>query len=155
VQRSAHISACGNYRYSLERVWEPKQPSVLIIGLNPSAADAERDDPTLKRCIGFAKYWGYGGLVIGNLFAYRATDPRVLKQVADPIGLENDSWLARLREGTDRAVAAWGNHGSLYNRAQSVAGRLGRLYCLGCTTSGAPKHPLYVRATTQLVPWTA
>jgi hypothetical protein len=88
---------------------------------------------------------------MGNLFAYRATDPKILKQVSDPIGPDNDVWLARLRAEADRVIAAWGNLGALHSRASTVAGGLRPLYCLGYTTSGAPKHPLYVPAGTGLV----
>jgi hypothetical protein len=92
---------------------------------------------------------------MANLFAYRATDPRVLKLVADPVGPLNDDWLAQLRAETEVAVAAWGNGGDFQNRARTVSARLGQLYCLGCTSRGAPRHPLYVRGTVQMVHWTA
>jgi hypothetical protein len=155
VERDAYISACGKYRYSIERVWDRQLPSVLFIGLNPSVADAEVDDPTLNRCIRFAKDWGYGGVFVGNLFAYRATDPKELTRIGDPVGPENDVWLARLRTAVDLAVAAWGYRGALHDRAAMVAQNLGRLHCLGTTRSGAPRHPLYVRAAMLHVPWTA
>jgi hypothetical protein len=126
----------------------------LFIGLNPSIADAEIDDPTLNRCIKFARAWGYGGLVIGNLFAYRATDPKQLKRISDPVGPENDLWVGRLRSEVQLAVAAWGHRGVLQDRAARVSERMGELYCLGTTRSGAPRHPLYVPAVTMPVPWT-
>jgi hypothetical protein len=103
----------------------------------------------------FAQAWGYGGLVMANLFAYRATDPEVLKLVADPVGPLNDDRLAQLRAKTEVAVAAWGNRGDLRNRARTVSAHLGKLYCLGWTSRGAPRHPLYVRGTAELVDWTA
>jgi hypothetical protein len=155
MDRTAQISPCGYYRYALTRSWDASKPQVLIVGLNPSIADAEIDDPTLKRCITFAKAWGCGGLLLGNLFAYRATNPRVLRQVSDPVGPENDVWLGRLRAQADLVVAAWGNHGNLYERAKGVAAALGPLDCLGVTKSGAPRHPLYVPASAHPIHWTA
>ena len=92
---------------------------------------------------------------MANLFAYRATDPDTLRRVADPVGPQNDVWLVQLRAETRVAVAAWGNRGGLYNRARVVSARVGKLYCLGCTSTGAPRHPLYVRGSTELVDWTA
>jgi hypothetical protein len=155
VERDAEISLCGNYRYALKRQWNRQSPLVLFIGLNPSTADADSDDPTLRRCIRFAQASGYGGVVMANLFAYRATDPEVLKLVEDPVGPHNDDWLAQLRAEIEVAVAAWGNRGDFRGRARTVSARLGRLYCLGYTSRGAPRHPLYVRCTAELVDWTA
>ena len=155
MERDAEISACGNYRYALRRQWNHRSPRVLFIGLNPSTADADSDDPTLRRCMRFAQAWGFGGVVMANLFAYRATDPDTLRRVADPVGPENDRWLAQLRAEAEIAVAAWGNRGRLYGRAQAVSGRLGRLSSLGRTRTGAPRHPLYVRGSTALVTWIA
>jgi hypothetical protein len=103
----------------------------------------------------FAQGWGYGGLVMANLFAYRATNPNLLKVVADPVGPLNDEWLAQLRADTKVAVAAWGHRGEFRDRARTVSAHLGKLSCLGCTSRGAPRHPLYVRGTADLVDWTA
>jgi hypothetical protein len=103
----------------------------------------------------FAQGWGYGGLVMANLFAYRATNPNVLKVVADPVGPLNDEWLAQLRADTKVAVAAWGHRGEFRGRARTVSAHLGKLSCLGSTSRGAPRHPLYVRGTADLVDWTA
>jgi hypothetical protein len=155
VEGDAELSPCGNYRYALKRQWNRESPLVLFIGLNPSTADSEFDDPTLRRCIRFAQAWGYGGVIMANLFAYRATDPHVLKVVTDPVGPLNDDWVVQLRGETEVAVAAWGNRGNFRARARMVSAHLGKLYCLGCTSKGAPRHPLYVRGTTELVDWTA
>jgi hypothetical protein len=151
----AEMSACGAYRYALWRTWAADQPQVLFIGLNPSMADALADDPTLRRCIRFAQQWGYGGVILANLFAFRARSPKMLSDVADPIGPENDRWLEQLRNSVDLAVAAWGRMGRLHSRAARVEGRLGELYCLGSTKNGAPRHPLYVRGDSALQPWCA
>jgi hypothetical protein len=150
IQSTADISPCGRYRYSLTRVWNFDLPTVVFIGLNPSKADATADDPTIRRCMGFARDWRFGGLIVVNLFAYRATDPRILKQVDDPIGSRNDEVIQGFCEAAPRIVAAWGTHGSLADRADQVLRFLRRPSCLGVTKSGSPRHPLYLAARTQL-----
>ena len=91
--RSAAFSPCRRYRYCLSRVWNPKLPSVMFVGLNPSTADEQEDDPTVRRCIGFARNWNFGGLILVNLFAYRSTDPADLLRVDDPVGPGNDKHI--------------------------------------------------------------
>ena len=153
VDRGADLSPCGQYRYRLWRIWDRARPTVLFIGLNPSTADAEQDDPTVRRCIGFAKEWGFGGIEVANLFAFRATDPAKLLTAADPVGQDNDAWLARLRSGSPAAVAAWGAHPLARTRANAIGASLRPLASLGVTKDGAPRHPLYVRMDTPLVVW--
>jgi hypothetical protein len=92
----------------------------MIIGLNPSTADEIDDDPTIRRCIAFAKSWGYGGLYMANLFAFRATEPADLFAANDPIGSGNDEWLCNLSKDAGVVVAAWGNHGSHLGRSREV-----------------------------------
>ena len=145
--RTATVSPCGTYRYDLTRHWA-ETPPVLWVMLNPSTADADIDDPTIRRCIGFTKSWGYGSLAVVNLYAFRSTDPKGLRSAADAIGPENDEHIAKWAERSMLAVAAWGAHGGP-TRAGSVA-RIVRaagrdLMCLGITKSLAPRHPLYVR----------
>lgn len=106
MKKSAAISVCKGYRYELRRVWDTSLPLVLFTGLNPSTVDAETDDNTSRVCINYAKRWGYGGLLLGNLFAYRSTDQPVLDDVADPSGLENDDWLKRLQAEAALVVCA-------------------------------------------------
>lgn len=118
----------------------------MIIGLNPSTADEVEDDPTLIRCINFAKSWGYGGVCMTNLFAYRATDPNDMKAAADPVGASNNRWLTRLAKEAGIVVAAWGNDGSYLNRASQIKNKIPNLYCLKMNKSGEPAHPLYLRA---------
>ncbi|MBX3452747.1 MAG: DUF1643 domain-containing protein [Planctomycetaceae bacterium] len=150
MRRSARFSTCTEYRYSLSRIWNPSLPRVLFIGLNPSTADDKCDDPTVRRCIGFARSWGFGELILVNLFAYRTTDPSGLTEVNDPIGPENDHWIAVEQSRADRVVAAWGNHGILVGRDKAVLECLDRVYCLGVTKTGCPRHPLYLSADTPL-----
>ncbi len=135
-ERTAEFSACGTYRYALTRVWNPGKPKVVFIGLNPSTANASLDDPTIRRCRGFAKSNDYGGLVMANLFAFRATDPKAMKAAADPVGPENDAWLrklateeydteiGRMSEGepgeSNLLIAAWGIHGGFQDRDKAV-----------------------------------
>ena len=91
MKTDAKLSECRKYRYALWRTWDETKPHVMIIGLNPSTADETKDDPTITRCINFAKSWGYGGVCMANLFAYRATEPTVMKGSTDPVGTENDA----------------------------------------------------------------
>ena len=110
--KSAEISPCGLYRYSLTRKWEAWKGTVNFIMLNPSTADAQEDDPTIRRCIGFAKAWGYGGIVVTNLFAYRATNPKELKKVDKPFGEHNHLYqLEAAVISSELTVCAWGAHG--------------------------------------------
>lgn len=124
----------------------------MFVMLNPSVADAHQDDPTIRRCMGFARGWGYGALVVGNLFAFRSRSPTVLKRCAAPIGPENDCWLTALASEAGTLVAAWGNHGQLLGRCQHVRALLPCLMCLGLTRRGEPRHPLYVPMSTTLAP---
>ena len=151
METSATFSTCGMYRYALRRRWSPG-PSIMFVMLNPSTADAHQDDPTIRRCIGFAQLWGYGSLAVGNLFAFRATFPQKLKRCAEPIGPENDHWLTALASEADTLVAAWGNHGRLLGRSLEVSAMLPSLMRLGLTQRGEPKHPLYLPKSTKLVP---
>lgn len=150
---TAVISNCSQYRYFLSRRINSSLRIVTFIGLNPSTADETRDDPTIRRCVNFAKEWGAGALWMVNLFAFRATKPAVLLGIADPIGSDNDVWLERAISSSDVVVAAWGNEGRLLGRAEVVSRRYaGRLLALSITKSGMPGHPLYIRADTKPVP---
>ena len=150
LRRQAHFSSCGRFRYALRRLWNPALPQCTFIGLNPSRADAWVDDPTVRRCIGFARHWGFGSLLLLNLFAPRATDPRALRQVDDPVGPRNDRWLRAAARETPAIVAVWGDGGRYRGRADRVRSWLGPLLCLGETRNGQPRHPLYLSADTPL-----
>jgi hypothetical protein len=134
---SATFSPCRTYRYALTRVWAPGRPLAAFIMLNPSTADALDDDATIRRVSGFARSWTAGGILVLNLFALRATDPRQLRQHPDPVG---------------PVVCAWGVHGVLADRDQRVLellrARCVRPLCLGTTKDGHPRHPLYVPGST-------
>ncbi len=158
VEKDAMVSSCGRYRYSLSRCWDDSLPRVCWIALNPSTADASADDPTIRRCMDFSRRWGAGGIYVVNLFALRATDPRQLRLPGDPIGPDNDAYLKdAARAGFLCFVAAWGSSPIAAARVAPVlaifrsAGQ--SLQCLGQTKDGSPRHPLYVRADTALVPF--
>lgn len=137
------------HRYTLWREWIGGRGYAQFIGLNPSTADEVQDDPTIRRCIAFAKAWGYSALCMTNAFAYRATDPAVMKQQADPVGPDNDYWLIKVANDAEIVIAAWGVHGAYLQRDRQVRQLIeadNLLHCLGTTKDGHPKHPLYLRA---------
>lgn len=145
--RGAVFDPHGVYRYRLWRTWDTALPAAAFILLNPSTADASHDDPTLRRCLGFARAWGYGGVEVVNLFAWAATDPAALRTCPDPIGPANDAAILAAVTGAPLVVAAWGNNGRLHDRAAAVLRLLDgiALTCLGLTGAGQPRHPLYTR----------
>lgn len=145
----AEFSPCRRYRYELGRKWGSGAIAVFI-GLNPSTADEMQDDPTIRRCIGFAKSWGCGQLVMLNLFAFRATDPAVMKAEVDPIGEGNDAALRKWASEGKYLVAAWGVHGTHKGRDQEVLKIMPDLQCLGLSREGHPRHPLYMKADSPL-----
>jgi hypothetical protein len=151
----AVISADGDYRYRLWRTWDDEKPAVAFIMLNPSTADATTDDPTTRRCIGYAEDWGYGRLVVGNLFAFRSTDPRQLEDHSAAVGPDNDEHLLAIRDEAEKIIVAWGTHGSLRDRDHRVAHLLDAdLYALDTTQDGQPAHPLYQPADIDPNPFT-
>lgn len=157
-ERGARFSPCRTWRYELWRIWGGGGRWLNVIGLNPSTADENVDDPTIRRCIGFAKTWGYDGLRMTNLFAFRSTDPRGLPASwHQAVGPENDHLLRRTAEDSALVLAAWGVHGRLHNRGSQVLGMLWNkginVQAFGFTKDGFPKHPLYLAATTEPVPW--
>jgi len=143
MQKSAIISDCKKYRYELRRTWDPIKPRVLFICLNPSTADCELEDNTSRVCINYAKRWGYGGLVIANLFAFRSTDNSKLYLVNDPVGSENDKHIKRLSDEAVETICAWGNEGGYKDRDVKVLSYLKNPKCLVKLKSGRPGHPLY------------
>ena len=152
----AVYSDCEAYRYSLERVWGDG-PRVAFVMLNPSTATELQNDPTVERCERRARALGFGGFAVGNIFAYRATDPKVMRGVADPVGPENDASILGMAEVATQVVCAWGTHGLHLGRGAAVEGLLRRvgvpLYHLGLSLGGLPKHPLYIGYGVQPVSW--
>lgn len=140
----AELSEDREYRYRLWRTWDVSKPTLAFIMLNPSTADETEDDPTIRRCLGYAKDWGYGKLVVGNLFALRATDPSELRDHPSPVGPENDEHLRQICNEADKVIAAWGTDGALHGRGREVAEMLDvELHALNETKEGHPNHPLY------------
>jgi hypothetical protein len=157
--REAVLSNCGSYRYTLTRKWSGSRPALTFIMLNPSTADGTLDDPTIRRCIGFARARGFGGIQVLNLFAFRATDPRHMMAAHDPVGPNNDGHIiAALTEAaaaSSPVIAAWGVHGT-HNGREADVRKLSMecgvpLMCLGLTKGGHPRHPLYVAAKQEFV----
>lgn len=157
VERWAEISNDGQYRYLLGRRWDSTLPECTFVMLNPSTADAKQDDPTIRRCINFAKSFGCGSLLVGNLYAFRATDPRDLFRADDPVGGErNEDVLIGLLAGSEIVIAAWGAH-ARQSRIAEVLKLPGaeRMEALATTKAGAPRHPLYLPNTATPVVWKA
>ncbi len=179
IERACEFSPCRRYRYTLWREWQCQPvwgscglPSghtgqhdayakyLMVIGLNPSTADETKDDPTIRKCIGFAERWGFGALCMTNLFAWRDTKPENMKRVLVPEGETIDSetsrncyWLRKIAGGAGMILAAWGKHGSYRDRAETVRRILhGRkLHALKLNQDGSPMHPLYVPYETKPV----
>ena len=152
---SAVFDPTGAYRYLLTRRWLAFAPPVVFVMLNPSTATAEADDPTVRRAIAFAQSWGYGGLDVLNIFAYRSKAPHTLKGVRDPVGPENNRYIQDVTAKPGRIVVAWGEWGRLQHRDTAVLTLLKNrpLHCLGTTHAGHPRHPLYVAADTRPIPF--
>ena len=154
LEAGADIRGAGKrYRYALWRIWDRDRPAVMFIGLNPSTADARRDDPTLVRCMGFARDWGYGGVYTANLFAYRATDPQDMKAAKSPVGRDNDAAILSLAGKVDKVIAAWGNDGAYLGRSSAVRTLVPDLYYLKLNGSGQPAHPLYLPKGLKPIRW--
>lgn len=177
IERVTTFSSDRCYRYTLWREWQhPPRPMcgdcelskddkcvndgtpcdptayVMFIGLNPSTADETKDDPTIRRCKAFAQAWGFGAMCMTNLFAWRDTDPNVMKKVSKPIGEDNDKWLAEIASHAGIIIAAWGKHGKHMYRANAVKLLIPTLHCLRKNKDGSPEHPLYLPGDLKPIP---
>lgn len=160
---SAVLSPCGTWRYRLDRDLGQDGPTVAVIGVNPSTADADTDDATIRKVMGFGRRLGWGSLIMVNKFAYRSPDVRALRRAADPIGPQTDVHLQWIMYPADIVIAAWGPLAklppALRNRWRTVAAtaEIGgvKLQCWGVATDGHPRHPLMLAYETPLVPWAA
>lgn len=167
VYEGCVFSPDRRYRYVLWRrlgkdpydaAMTPSTLFVQWIGLNPSVADETKDDPTVRRCIDFTKRWGFSAMCMTNAFAFRATDPREMKAQEEPVGVENTDWLCRVAQEAAMVVCCWGNHGQHQKRSALIIERfkklrIGKLYHLGLTEIGEPRHPLYLSKTIKPIPW--
>ena len=170
---AAVFSPCGGYRWWLQRTWQPERPTLVFVGLNPSCADGQRDDPTLRRLVAYGRCWGFGRLEVINLFGAVATTPAALKRMADPVGADNEAWIRRclrhLGPWRSEAIPAqesagavsvaplgsllwlgWGNGGAWRGRDRALLALVAEFavkpFALRCTASGQPRHPLYCPA---------
>ena len=156
MKADAVFSLSRTYRYTLSRVWNEKEPYVMFVGLNPSTADETKNDPTVTRCINFADAWGYGGIIMTNIFAYRSTDPKNLLTVDDPVGPKNDEYLLKTAGDAGLIVCSWGYFPEHEARQGDVRNRTlfpHRLYHLGLTKKGWPRHPLYLKKSVWPIEW--
>lgn len=155
----AVYSDCERYRYSLSRVWDEAGPRVLFIMLNPSKATEVQNDPTVERCERRSRVLGFGGFRVMNIFAWRETDPRLLRAAPDPVGTDNDRLLLEGLDWADMVIAGWGVHGEHLNRGPEVEAVLRGagtdLHCLGVSKAGHPRHPLYIAYATEPQVWPA
>lgn len=155
MNRKTIFSEDRRYRYTLWREWQPlftrhQKEFVVFIGLNPSTADETKDDPTIRRCVGFAKKWSFDAFCMMNLFAYRARYPLVMKAQEDPVGIENDKYLLQICSGASLVIAAWGADGNFKNRDEEVIKSIQNMKCPGKTKDNFPRHPLFVRKDAKL-----
>jgi hypothetical protein len=154
----ADFSPCGRYRYHLFRRLSDSPRQVAFVLLNPSTANGETDDPTIRRCMGFARRWGFGELRVVNIFAFRATRPGDMKREADPVGPQNQEWIAGAGREAELIVCGWGNHGGHLGQGRTAWDSLRAVganpQALVVTRHGHPKHPLYVAYGTAPIPFT-
>jgi len=159
VVRTATLSRCGTYRYRLGRLWNPLSARLMFVMLNPSKADAYEDDPTIRRCIGFARSHQFGGIEVVNLYAYRTPHPRDLKAAGYPVGPKNDDYIADALGDCAAVCVAWGSNARGLARPAEVL-RLLRRHgvapkALGLDANGIPRHPLMLPKTSRLAPYEA
>jgi hypothetical protein len=152
----AKFSRCRKWRYLLWRKWADG-PVANFLMLNPSTADEVKLDPSCTRARLHAERWGFGALVVTNLFGWRATDPDEMKAARDPVGLQNDQSILKAAQEADLVVCAWGNHGAHLGRSKKVLELLNRnkasLHALRLNANGEPAHPLYLPGALRPAPW--
>lgn len=157
MRSQAVYSPCEQYRYWLSRTWEDG-PTVSFVGLNPSTATEATDDPTVRRCRRFAERWGYGGFIMLNLFAFRATEPKEMKVQEHPVGSETDRYLLEGAYQSQEIVCCWGIHGHFRGRAAYVEKMLraeysAKLRYLRLVSGGTPGYPLYLPNSVKREVW--
>lgn len=153
METTATFSKDRKYRYALKRIWIRAKPLVCFVGLNPSTADENTDDNTIRREIGYAARWGYGGLIKVNLFGFMATKPKDMFLAADPVGPENDDSIINASAQCEITVLAWGNNGSYLDRDRAVIPMIENPHYLKLTGTGQPGHPLYLKKTLGPLRW--
>ncbi len=149
----ASLSDCSLYRYHLWRIWDGAADHCMFIGLIPSTADATNDDPIIRVCINYARSWGFGGIYMLNLFAWKAAKPNDMLKASDPVGPQNDDILGQYSRRAALTVACWGNHGKHLGRSEAVRKLIPNLHYLKLNKSGEPHHPLYLKADLEPKLW--
>lgn len=156
-ESGAKFSACRRWRYLLWRRWNESKPVANFLMLNPSTADEHRLDPSCTRARSYAERWGFGALIVTNLFGWRATDPQEMKAARDPVGRGNDAAILRAARASAIVVCAWGNHGAHLGRSRQVVSALRaaavNLSFLRMNSAGEPAHPLYLRGSLRAASW--
>lgn len=156
TESGATFSACRRWRYLLWRRWDASKPAANFVMLNPSTADEVKLDPTCARARGYAERWGYGALIVTNIFAFRNTSPQQMKAAADPVGPGNDAAIVRAARQSALVVCAWGNHGLFLGRSTQILNKLKAneiaLFALRLNAGGEPAHPLYLPSRLRAVP---
>ena len=156
TESGATFSPCRRWRYLLWRRWDASQPVANFLMLNPSTADEVKLDPTCARARDYAERWGYGALIVTNIFAFRNTDPERMKAAADPVGPGNDATIVRAAKESALVVCAWGNHGVFLGRSRQILKKLRAnhvaLHALRLNANGEPAHPLYLPSRLPAVP---
>jgi hypothetical protein len=153
MKSDAKLSEDRRFRYWLTRVWDDTLPMMCVIGLNPSTADEHADDPTIRKCIGFARRLGFGGLLMLNVGAYRSTSPKTWRNAIDPFGPENSVahlWSYIIEFNATQIIAAWGKNGNYVTGRCAQIAQLPNLYCFGRNPDGTPRHPLMLPYSTKL-----
>lgn len=157
TKTAARLSEDGVYRYTLDRVWDPALGTAVWLMLNPSVADHQIDDPTIRKVVGFSSRWGCGSVRVVNLFALRSTDPSGLLAHPDPVGPDNDAVIRQSLVDARLVIVGWGAHPFAADRAvvvSALAAEIGcPVGCLGTTNDGSPRHPLFVSYDTLRSPW--
>ena len=158
-EAGARFSRCRRWRTLLWRRWDQALPVANFLMLNPSTADEVQLDPSCSRALRVAARWGFGGLIVTNLFAWRATDPDEMKATGDPVGRGNDAAILAAAREARLLVCAWGNHGAHHGRSGRVVSLLRGagidLHVLKMNGGGEPAHPLYLRGSLQPKVWTS
>ena len=156
TESGAIFSPCRRWRTLLWRRWDGDKPVANFLMLNPSTADEVKLDPTCSRARNFAERWGYGALIVTNIFAFRNTDPDQMKAAADPVGPDNDAAIVRAARNSALVVCAWGNHGEFLQRSSRVTALLKKnkinLHALRVNANGEPAHPLYLPSRLRAIP---
>ena len=159
TESGATFSPCRRWRYLLWRRWDASQPAANFLMLNPSTADEVQLDPTCARARDYAERWGYGALVVTNIFAFRNTNPKQMKAAPDPVGPGNDAAIVRAARQSAIVVCAWGNHGAFLERSARVKTLLAKqdlqLHALRLNANGEPAHPLYLPGRLKPISWAA